>query len=55
MVPGTFIVNSLPAKVLFGAGATHFLINPEIAKQYACYLDETDTQLCVTTPVGSLY
>ena len=52
---GTFIVNTLPTKVLFDAGATHSFINPKIAKRIASHLDEMGMQLCVTTPVGSLY
>jgi len=55
MVSGTFIVNTLPAKVLFDAGATHPFVNPQTAKQNACYLNEMDMQLCVTIPATSLY
>ena len=55
VVAGTFLVNTLPTRVLFDAGATHSFINPTIARRPACLLDEMDVQLCVTTPVGSVY
>jgi len=32
VVSGAFVVNTLPTKVLFDAGATHSFINPAIAK-----------------------
>jgi len=40
---------------LFDAGATHSFINPATARRLACLLDEMDTQLCVTSPIGSVY
>ena len=48
-------MNTLPTKVLFNAGATHSFINLATAKQIAYHLDEMDMQLCVTTPIGSMY
>ena len=55
VVLGTFIVNSLPTTVLFDAGATHSFISLAITKQLACAFEELDVQLCVSTPIGSLY
>jgi len=55
VVSATFVVNTLPAKVLFDVGAMHSFINPATAKQIACDLEEMDVQLCVTTPIGSMY
>ena len=55
VVSGTILVNHLSARVLYDAGATHSFINPPIAKRLAYKLDEMDVQLCVTTPVGSVY
>ena len=51
VVTGMFPVNALSNKVLFDAGATHSFINPTTALT----IEETEVQLCVTTPVGSLY
>ena len=55
VVSATFVVNTLPAKVLFDVGAMHSFINPATAKQIACDLEEMDVQFCVTTPIGSMY
>ena len=55
MVSGTLLVNHFSTRVLFDAGATHSFINPATRKRLACKLDEMDMQLCVTTPVGSIY
>ena len=55
VVSGTSVVNTLPVKVLFDASATHSVINPATAKQIACVLEEIEVQLCVTTPIGSMY
>jgi len=55
VVSGTFVVNTLPTKVFFDAGARHSFINRTTAKQIACTLEEMDVQLCVTTPIGSRY
>jgi len=44
VVSGTFVVNTLPTKVLFDVGATHSFINPATAKQIACVLEEMDIQ-----------
>ena len=55
VVSGTFVVNTIPVKVLFDAGATHSFINPTIAAQMICVLEELDVCLCVTTPIGSTY
>jgi len=52
---GMFIVDTLPTKVLFDAGATHFFVNPTTATRMACAFKELDVQLCVTTPIGSMY
>jgi len=50
-----FIVDTLPTRVLFDAGAAHSFINPKTVKRIACPLNEMDIQLCVTTPVGSMH
>jgi len=55
VVSATFVVNTLPSKVFFYAGATHSFINPATAKQITYSLEEMDVQLCVTTPKGSMY
>ena len=55
MVSGTLLVNHLFTRVLFDAGATHSFINPVTVKRLVCELDETDVQLCVDTPLGSIY
>jgi len=55
VVSATFTVNTLPTIVLFDAGATHSFINPAIAKQLACAFEELAVQLCVSTPIRSLY
>ena len=55
VVSGTFVVSTLSTKVLFDAGATHSFINLETLKRITCDLDEMDLQLCVTTPIGSMY
>jgi len=54
VVLGTLLVNHLCTRVLFDAGATHSFI-PATTKKLACKLDEMDVQLCVTTPVDSIY
>ena len=41
-VAGTFIVNTLPTKVLFDADATHSFVNPTTATRMACAFDELD-------------
>jgi len=55
VVAGTFLVNALPTRILFDAGATHSFIDSATAKRLACHLDEMNVQLCVMTPVGSVY
>jgi len=55
VVSSTFSVNTLPTTVLFDAGATHSFISLAITKQLACAFEELDVQLCVSTPIGSLY
>jgi len=55
VVSGTFVVTTIPVKVLFDAGATHSFISPTIAAQMTCVLEELDVCLCVTTPIGSTY
>jgi len=55
VVSGMFLVNTLPTKVLFDAGATHSFINPATAKQIACVVEDLNMHLCVLTPVGSVY
>jgi len=55
VVSGTFVMNTLPTKVLFDADSTHSFINPTTAKEIACPLEEIDVQLCVTTLIGSMY
>jgi len=55
VVSGTFLINTLPTWILFDAGATHSFINPATSRRLACLLDEMDVQLCVTTPLGSVY
>jgi len=55
VVSGTFIVNTLPTTVLFDAGATHSFINPTTATRLNYTFEELDAQLCVTTPIGSMY
>jgi len=55
VVLGTFLVNHLFTRVFFDTGATHSFINPATAKRLACELDEINVQLCVATPVGSIY
>jgi len=52
---GTFVVNTVPVKVLFDARATHSFINPTTAAQMTCVLEELDVCLCVSTPTGSTY
>jgi len=54
-VSGTFVVNTLPTKVLSDVGATQSFINLAIAKQIACYLEDVDVQLCVPIPIRSMY
>ena len=41
---GMFLVNTLPTKILFDAGATHYFINPATVKRLACQLDKMDVQ-----------
>ena len=48
-------LNTLPTRVLFDAGATHFFINPAIAKCLACVIEDMNVHLCVATPIGSVY
>ena len=55
VVSGTFVVNAVPVKVLFDAGATHSFINPNTAAQMTCVPEELDICLCVSTPLGSTY
>jgi len=55
VVSGMFNVNTLPTKVLFDAGATHSFVNPTTATRMACAFKELDVQLCVTTPIRSMY
>jgi len=55
VVSGTFVMNTLPTKVLFDAGATRSFINPGTTKQIACDLEEMDVQLCVTRPIRSMH
>jgi len=55
VVSGTFVVNTVPVKVLFDAGATHSFINPNTAAQMTCVPEELDVCLCVSTPIGSTY
>ena len=55
VVSGMFVVNTVPVKVLFDAGATHSFINPTTAAQMTCVLEELDVCLCVSTPIGSTY
>jgi len=54
-VSGTFIVNTLPTTVLFDAGATRSFINPTTTTRLNCTFEELDAQLCVMTPIGSMY
>jgi len=42
VVLGTFLVNTLPIRVLFDAGATHSFINTATARRLACLLDKMD-------------
>ena len=55
VVSGTFVVNTLPTKVLFDTGGMHSFVNPTTIARMACVLEELDVQLCVTTPTGSMY
>ena len=55
VVSGMFTVNALSTKVLFDAGATHSFINPATVKRIACVPEEMNVQLCVSSPLGSLY
>ena len=55
VVSATFVVNTLATKVLFDAGVMHSFVNPTTITQMACVLKELDVQLCVTTPMGSIY
>jgi len=55
VVSGTFIVNFVPAKVLFDAGATHSFINLATVARMTYVFEELDVHLCVTTPIGSVY
>ena len=55
MVLGKFVVNTVPVKVLFDAGATHSFINPNTAAQMTCVPEERDVCLCLSTPIGSTY
>ena len=55
VVLGTFIINTVPTKVLFDAGATHSTINPTTAARMTCVFEELDVHLYVTTPIGSMY
>jgi len=55
VVSGTLLVNHLFTQVIFDASATYSFINLIIAKRLAYKLDEMDVQLCVSTPVGSIY
>jgi len=47
VVSSTFLVNTLPTRSSFDAGATHSFMNPATAERLACLLDEMDVQLCV--------
>jgi len=55
VVLGTLLVSHLFTRVLFDGGATHSFISPIATKKLACKIDEMDAQLCVATPVGSIY
>ena len=55
MVSSTLLVKHLLTRVLFDAGAPHSFIIPVIVKRLASKLDEMDVQLCVATPIGSIY
>jgi len=54
-VTGIFPVNTLPTRVLFDVSATHSFINLATAKQIACAVEDMSVQLCVSTPIGSVY
>ena len=55
MVSGMFLVNTLPTRVLFDAGAMHSFINPTTVKQITCVVEDMNVHLSVSTPIGSVY
>ena len=55
VVSGTFLMNTLPTRVLFDASATHSFSNPTTASRLACQLDDMDVKLYVTTLVRPMY
>jgi len=55
VVSGPLSVNHVFTRVLFDTSTVHSFINPVTAKRLACKLDEMNVQLCVATPVGSIY
>jgi len=55
VVSGTFVVNTIPVKVLLDTGATHSFINPNTAAQMTCVPEKLDVCLCVSTLIGSTY
>jgi len=55
VVTGTLLVNHVFYQVLFDYGAMHSFINPVIAKRLTCKSDDMDVQLCIATPLGSIY
>jgi len=55
VVSSMFPVNTLPTRVLFDASATHSFINPTTAKQIAHAVEDMSAELCVSTPIGSMY
>ena len=54
IVSGTLIVNHIFTRVLFDFGATYLFVNNEFIKKLTIKPDEKDTQLYVTTPLGSV-
>ena len=54
-VIGTLLVNHLCVQILFDSGATHSFIKSKLAEKLTCDPEEIDVQLCITTPVGSVY
>jgi len=55
VVPGTFLVNTIPVIISFDAGATHSFMSPAIAARITSDIEELDVCLCVTSLIGSTY